>query len=61
MSEQQLMEIKARHTAMINQMVEDSALEGKEKEVYILGLCDGILIASRIMNKEVLNNETNIQ
>ena len=54
MSEQQLMEIRARHTAMINQMAEDSALEGKEKEVYILGLCNGILIASRIMNTQVL-------
>jgi phosphoribosylformylglycinamidine (FGAM) synthase-like amidotransferase family enzyme len=55
MSEQQWMKIKAKHTAMINQMVEDSGLEGKEREAYILGICNGILAASRIMNTQVLS------
>lgn len=55
MSEQQWMKIKAKHTAMINQMVKDSGLEGKEREAYILGICNGILAASRIMNTQVLS------
>ena len=59
MDKQQLMQITARCAVMFNQMVEDSKLEGKDKETYVLGLCNGLLIASRINNEvsEILKDE----
>lgn len=42
--------LKQKHTEMFHKTAEDSGLKGEELKAYKLGLADGILLTTRIIN-----------
>lgn len=52
---EKLSQLKQKHTEMFHKTAEDSGLKGEELKAYKLGLADGILLTTRIIND--LNKE----
>lgn len=51
MSEDKIKMLKEKHTEMFRKAAEDSGLQGKELEAYKLGLAEGVLMTTRIINE----------
>lgn len=52
---EKLSQLKQKHTELFHKTAEDSGLKGEELKAYKLGLADGILLTTRIIND--LNKE----
>lgn len=50
-----LSQLKQKHTELFHKTAEGSGLKGEELKAYKLGLADGILLTTRIIND--LNKE----
>lgn len=48
---EKLSQLKQKHTEMFHKTAEDSGLTGEELKAYKLGLADGILLTTRIINE----------
>lgn len=60
MSEDKIKMLKEKHTEMFHKTAENSGLKGEELKAYKLGLADGILLTTRIINDlDKIENETN--
>ena len=51
MSEDKIQMLKEKHKEMFHKALKDSGLQGKEFEAYQLGLADGALLTTRIINE----------